>query len=305
MSEKENKAVDRRRLLRRAGTVAAGVAGTTVVGAAAAAPAQAAAGDPVIQGADNMAGSTITSLFNSSAGPTLALGNSRITDRDGVRLAGPALQLKPGGEFLNDQCPVGSVGVDEQGRFQVISEPGVVDYLHHTGNANRIVPVTPQRLVDTRSAAGRTRIVNASSTTLDSSGRLRGGQTIDLDLSDYVFVGDGLFGNLTVTTAAAAGFVQVFPHGVTRPANFSTINYLTNQVISNSFMSGIGYDYDYISVYTTKATHIIIDVVAFVVGTGAVNPAILPYPESATARSAQSPAAKRAARARNGTPSWN
>ncbi|MEV1155313.1 hypothetical protein AB0J27_07910 [Micromonospora chokoriensis] len=307
MSENEDKTVNRRRLLRRAGTVAAGVAGTAVVGATVAAPAQAAPGDPVIQGGDNMAGSSITSLSNNSAGPTLALDNTRITAQDDWRLSGPALQLKPSGDFLNDNSPVGSVAVDQFGNFQVVSTPGYVDYVQTTGNSNSIVPITPQRLVDTRTAAGRARIVNASSTTLDSSGRLRDGQTIHLDLSEYVFIGEALFGNLTVTTTVASGFVQVFPHGVTRPKEFSSINYLTNQTLSNSIMTGIGYDFDYISVYAARTTHIIIDIVAFVVGVGSVNPAILPYSASATSRGAEAtvdPAAKRAARAKQGTPSW-
>ncbi|MGW1452950.1 hypothetical protein ACWCO3_32595, partial [Micromonospora sp. NPDC002411] len=63
--------MNRRRLLRRAGTVAAGVAGTTVVGAAVAAPAQAAPGDPVVQGASNAAGATTTELTSTGTGPTL------------------------------------------------------------------------------------------------------------------------------------------------------------------------------------------------------------------------------------------
>ncbi|MEV1331719.1 hypothetical protein AB0J20_19340 [Micromonospora costi] len=304
MSEIEDKTVDRRRLLRRAGTVAAGVAGTTVVGAAAAAPAQADPGQPVIQGASNLALGTTTALTSTAAGPTLRLANTNITDQNGFDISGPALHLVPSGDFLSDQAPVGSIGVDKDGNFQVISAPGWVDYVHTTGNSNRIVPIAPQRLVDTRTAAGRARIVNPSSQTLDSSGRLRDRQVIHLDLSDFVFVGDALFGNLTVTTAVASGFVQVYPHGITRPANFSTINYSANQILSNSFMSGIGYNFDYISVYAHRTTHIIIDIVAFVLSVGQVNPAILPFSASPSARSAESAGQSRAERAKQGTPSW-
>ncbi|MFI7606843.1 hypothetical protein ACIBTV_17105 [Micromonospora sp. NPDC049366] len=304
MTEKQDKNVDRRQLLRRAGTVAAGVAGTTVVGAAIASPAQADPGQPVLQGGNNLAGATSTSLTNTSTGPTLRLDNTSSTAEGDASLSGPPLQLVPRGDYLSDQSPVGSVGVDAYGNFQVVSVPGWVDYLHTTGNSNRIVPITPQRVVDTRTAAGRSRIVNASGTTLDSSGRLRDGQTIHLDLSDFVFIGDALFGNLTVTSAVASGFVQIFPHGVARPQNFSSINYLTNQVISNSFMSGIGYNFDYISVYAARTTHIIIDAVAFVVGIGGVNPEILPYSADASARASKSAAAKRAERAKNSSPSW-
>ncbi|WP_328421977.1 hypothetical protein OG470_07165 [Micromonospora sp. NBC_00389] len=311
MTEKQDKTVDRRRLLRRAGTVAAGVAGTTVVGAAVAAPAQAAPGDPVVQGANNAAGATTTTLTSTAAGPTLQLGNtSTTTDVDGAVLARPALRLTPSGDYLHPDSLGGSLGMDAYGNLQVVADfQGVryLDYVHTTGNSNQIVPITPQRLIDTRSASSRTRIRNASSTTLDSSGRLRDGQTIHVDLSDFVHFGDALFGNLTVTTAVASGFVQIFPYGGPRPTNFSTINYLTNQVISNSFMSGIGYEQDWISVYAARTTHIIIDVVAFVVGVGSVNPGILPMSAGAMARGAESPEqlkAKRAAKAMTTAPSW-
>ncbi|MCO1596325.1 hypothetical protein M8C17_14275 [Micromonospora sp. RHAY321] len=316
MTEHEDKTVNRRRLLRRAGTVAAGVAGTTVVGAAVAGPAQADPGQAVLQGAANNAGATTTALTSTGAGATLRLENTSTTTVDGTVFARPSLQLTPRGNVLNPASEAGSIGMDTDGNIQVVAEFGgykYLEYVHTTGNSNQIVPITPQRLVDTRSAASRARIVNASSTTLDSSGRLRDGQTIHIDLSDFVNFGDALFGNLTVTTAVAGGFVQIFPFGAPRPANFSTINYLTNQVLSNSFMSGIGYEdvenglTDAISVYAARTTHIIIDVVAFVIGVGSVNPGIMPFSASATARSAESAEqrkARRAAAAMKSTPSW-
>ncbi|KAB1949307.1 hypothetical protein F8271_00910 [Micromonospora sp. ALFpr18c] len=313
MTEHEDKTVNRRRLLRRAGTVAAGVAGTTVVGAAVAAPAQAAPGDPVVQGGTNAAGATITTLTSTAAGPTLQLANTSTATSDGAVLARPALRLTPSGDYLHPDSPGGSIGMDSASNLQVVAEYGggkYLEYVHTTGNSNQIVSIVPQRVVDTRSAGSRARILNASSTTLDSSGRLRDGQTIHLDLSDFVFFSDALFGNLTVTTAVASGFVQIFPYGSPRPANFSTINYLPNQVISNSFMSGVGYDEDFsdvISVYAARTTHIIIDVVAFVIGVGQVYPDILPFSAGASARSAESAEdrrAKRAAAAKQGTPSW-
>ncbi|MBM0278561.1 hypothetical protein [Micromonospora tarensis] len=310
MTENQDKTVNRRRLLSRAGTVAAGVAGTAVAGAAVAGPAQAAPGDPVVQGATNAAGATTTSLTSTGTGPTLRLANTSTVSSGGVVLSRPALQLTPSGDLLHSDSPGGSIGMDTYGNIQLVTEFGgdkYLEFVHTSANANRIVPVAPQRVVDTRSAASRARIVNASSTTLDSSGRLRDGQTIHIDLSDYVYYGDALFGNLTVTTAVASGFVQIFPYGSPRPQNFSTINYLTNQVVANSFMSGIGFDADFISVYAARTTHIIIDVVAFVIGVGDVNPDILPLSANMSARSAESPEqrlAKRAAKAQEGTPSW-
>ncbi|MFI6782288.1 hypothetical protein [Micromonospora sp. NPDC050276] len=312
MTENQDKTVDRRRLLRRAGTVAAGVAGTAVVGAAA--PAQAAPGDPLILGTGNLAGNATTALVGNGTGATLQLtSTSKTTAPDGTVLARPALQLTPIGDALHGDSPGGSIGMDTYGNLQVVAAYGggnYLEYVHTTGNSNQIVPIMPQRVVDTRAASSRTRILNASSTTLDSSGRLRDGQTIHINLDDFAYFSDALFGNLTVTSAVAGGFVQIFPYGGPRPTNFSTINYLTNQVISNSFMSGVGYDQnwtDVISVYAARTTHIIIDVVAFVIGIGQVNPGILPSSAGAAARGAESPEqrrAKRAARAEQGKPTW-
>ncbi|HTF09972.1 MAG TPA: hypothetical protein VK659_17535, partial [Asanoa sp.] len=67
----------RRRLLRRAGTVAAGVVGAGAVGAVAAAPAQASPGDPVVQGTNNNGDTTEPLVtLNNPSGPALNLAPS-------------------------------------------------------------------------------------------------------------------------------------------------------------------------------------------------------------------------------------
>lgn len=296
--------VDRRRLLRRAGTVAAGIAGTGVVGAVAAGPAQAAPGEPVLQGRDNDAGLATTLRSSSATAATLRLANSNTTlDPDGQVLAGPVLQLTPSGQGISSQAEFGSLGMDISGTIWAITgEIGDFkfrDYLHTNANSNTIVPIAPQRVIDTRYAASRTRIVNPSGN-LDGSGRVLAGKTIHINLEDFVFIGQALFGNVTVVGPFANGFAQVFPFGIQRPA-VSTINFQMNQTLSNSFMSGIGYVVDYISVYASRTTHIIVDVVAFVVGVGQVNPAILPGDLGLAAESA---ADRRAAAAKRPKPSW-
>ncbi|MET8040789.1 hypothetical protein ABZU25_07985 [Micromonospora sp. NPDC005215] len=312
MTENQDKTVGRRQLLRRAGTVAAGVAGTTVVGAAVAGQAQADPGQPVIQAASNfVTGGGTTALVNPANGPTLRLANTNVTVARDIEFAGPPLMLIPSGELLSEQAPVGSMGVDKYGNFQVVSvqsgSTSLTDYVHTTGNSNQIVPIVPQRIIDTREAALRTRIYNASATTLDSSGRLKGGQTIHVRLDDFVHYGDALFGIVTATTAVNAGFLQIFPYGTPRPANFASLNYVANQVNSNAFMSGIGWEEDFISIYALQTTHVVLDATAFVIGYGEVDPAILPFSVNAAARGAESLAdrkAKRAAKAKQSTPSW-
>lgn len=305
MSEERNALpVDRRRLLRRAGTVAAGIAGTGVVGAVAAVPAQAAPGDPVLQGRDNNAEQATTLRSSSATAATLRLANSNTTlDPEGQVVAGPVLQLAPSGQGISSQAEFGSLGMDANGTIWAITgEIGDFkfrDYLRTNVNSNMIVPIAPQRVIDTRSADLRTRIVNPAGN-LDTSGRLLAGRTIHINLEEFVFIGEALFGNVTVVGPLANGFIQIFPYGIQRPA-VSTINFHTNQTLSNSFMSGIGYVVDYISLYASRTTHVIVDVVAFVVGAGQVNPAILPGDPDLVAESATD---RRAAAAKRPKPSW-
>lgn len=312
MSEEQDaRTVDRRRLLRRAGTVAAGIAGTGVAAAAAAGPAQAAPGEAVVQGADNNAGATTTILTSASDNATLLLANTAtVTAPDGRVLAAPALQLEPIGDGIHDEAAPGSLSMDRAGTIWAttaqIDDFTVSDYLHSSGNSNTIVPITPQRVIDTRYSASRSRILNRSGN-LDSSGRVLGGKTIQITLAHFVFYGDGLFGNLTVTDPAGAGFLTIYPTGNPRPAT-STINFGYRQTLSNAYMSGIGWTEtipDVISIYALKTTHVILDVVSFVIGIGAVNPAVLPGAAAGlTTESLAAHRAKRALAASQGKPSW-
>ncbi|MGK5441189.1 hypothetical protein ACSNN7_05085 [Micromonospora sp. URMC 105] len=288
MKKDQDSAVGRRHLLRRAGTVAAGLAGTAAVGAAAAGPAQAAPGDPVLQGQVNEAGTATTLRGGSATSATLRLENSTITDDAGVEVASPALRLTPNGESINSKSEMGSIAMDRSGTIWAVTGEGLppmegnfVEYIRTETNSNQLVPVTPQRVIDTRTAAGRARIVNPVGN-LDSSGRLLRGRTIQVNLDEFVYFGQAVYGNVTVTGALAAGFLQVYPSSAQRPPAFSTINFQAGQTLSNFFLTGISPVIDHISVHAQQTTHVILDVVAFVVAAGRVNPAILPtHPELA------------------------
>ncbi|SCE75128.1 hypothetical protein GA0074696_0624 [Micromonospora purpureochromogenes] len=282
MNKDQDSAIGRRHLLRRAGTVAAGLAGTAAVGAAAAGPAQAAPGQPVLQGQVNEAGTPTTLRGGSATSATLRLENPTITNMEGVEVASPALRLTPNGESINQKSEMGSIAMDRSGTIWAVtseampSETGnFVEYIRTETNTNQLVPVVPQRVIDTRTAAGRARIVNPAGN-LDSSGRLLRGRTIQVNLDEFVYSGQAVYGNVTVTGALAAGFLQVYPHSAQRPLAFSTINFQAGQTLSNFFLTGISPVIDYISVHAQQTTHVILDVVAFVVAAGRVNPAILP-----------------------------
>ncbi|MEU1590102.1 hypothetical protein [Micromonospora sp. NPDC005710] len=282
--------MDRRVMLRRAGTVAAGVAGGGVAGIAAAAPAQAAAGDPVIQGEFNIVKGA-TTLRNTGVQAALRLETlTTWPAMDGRVMAEPALRIKPSGSTIVNIAEAGAISVDVEGNIWLVTkstgDSTEAHVVHTTANSNRIVPLVPQRVLDTRYASSR-ELVPYPHGKFDSSGRLLGGQQISLRLTDYMYQADAIFGTVTVVQPLANGFAQVFPYGVARPANFSTINYASGQVLSNAFVCGVGAEFntsyvtDLINVYTNATAHVIIDLTAVVIGAGRVNPAFaVPVPAS-------------------------
>ncbi|MBM0260364.1 hypothetical protein JNW89_30510, partial [Micromonospora sp. 4G55] len=264
-------------------------------------PAQAAPGEPVLQGQVNEAGTPTTLRGGSATSAALRLENTHVIDAEEVQLAGPALRLTPAGDIIHPEAEVGSVTMDRTGTIWAVTGEGLegnyVDYVRTSFNSNELVPVVPQRVIDTRTAAGRARIVNAAGN-LDSAGRLLGGRTVQVSLEEFVYLGQAVYGNVTVTGALAAGFLQIYPYPGQRPPAFSTINFQAAQTLSNFFLTGITPLVDHISVHAQKTTHVILDVVAFVVGPGRVNPAILPADGELAA---QDP---RAQLARRTKPSW-
>ncbi|MGK5441190.1 hypothetical protein ACSNN7_05090 [Micromonospora sp. URMC 105] len=281
-AQHEQDSIARRGLLRRAGTVAAGVAGAGVVGAAGATPAQAAAGDPVVQGATNVVDAA-TTLRNTGARAALRLQSVRTYDEGpGGRVqAEPALQLMPSGSTLSNVAEAGSIGMDMQGNIWIVTgaSGGGNDrhVVHTTANSNRIVPLVPQRVLDTRYPSSRALVRETGY--LDASGRVLAGRSISLRLTDHLYYADAVFGTLTVVQPTLGGFAQVYPFGTTRPTDFSSINYAPNQIVSNAFVCGVGQDTDMstwatdlISIYTNRTTHLILDITAAVVGAGRVNP---------------------------------
>jgi hypothetical protein len=310
MAESEKSTVDRRRLLRRAGTVAAGVAGAGVAGAVAATPAQAAPGQPVVQGELNDAGTASTTLTSNSAtaNPTLVLANPAQTPVGGGLAAGPALRLIPNGDWLNDEAAPGSISADVTGTpwVNVDSAWGPWSFqVQTTYNSTTTVPITPTRVVDTRNATGRQYILNQGA--LDSAGRLRAGQTIGVDLSHLAYFPVAVLLNATVTGQGAAGYLTVWAYDTTRPG-VSSLNYSVGQNLSNFVFSSSGYDLSSVNsglaVFSSQTTHVILDIVGFVISDGAVNPDVTPATTTASSVRSTSAAAARAKAVRDGKPKW-
>jgi hypothetical protein len=269
--EDNERTVDRRRLLRRAGTVAAGVAGAGVVTAVAAGPAEAAPGDPVVQGQENNAAATTTAISNSSpTNPTLALANGSVDADAGV---GPALQLVPGdGGFLALTAPAGSLAADVDGVVWSAVDFGtgsIPVFLYSPATANFTLPLAvPTRVLDTRTAAGRANLISPGSN-IDGAGRVKAGATVNLNLSSFLNVAWAVMGNLTAVTPSGGGFITMFAAGNARPTA-SSLNY-NGTTLSNFTFSAIGGDpnsatqHDVLSIYCHTTTHVIFDMVAVVV----------------------------------------
>jgi hypothetical protein len=270
----------RRALLTRGGVVAAGVVGAGAVATAMAGPASAQAGDPVLMGDSNAAGTdevTALSAVNDTTS-TLVLTNTG-TDTDNN--AGPALQLTPSaasnGEASTLVTDGGYLTTTSIGtyagelwfthNFSTTSTPDIVPAPVHTeATANVYAQLLgPYRILDTRSASGRANIVNPSGN-LDSSGRLKGGSTIALNLDVLVYFAEAVFGNITVVDQVAGGFLTVWSGAVTRPT-VAAINYGPTGALSNFLASGIA-EYsttilNVIGIYADKTTHVILDVAGF------------------------------------------
>ena len=241
--------MDRRALLR-AGGLVAGIAGIAGIAATHAPSADAATGDPVLAGASNNGGTSPTGLTANTWQPTLILDNAGT----GVPLRLTA-QSEP--EFV-DSGDLMNIGGD----LRFAHADYFVASVYTTLTASQLVPVTPVRVADTRTSAGRANIVNRTGN-LDSAGRLIGGHSVEVDLRDHVYGGTAVFANLTVTQPVAGGYLTLWPSGP-RPGT-STLNYSAGQVVSNFCVSGLS-GTDTVRVYAQRTTHVVLDVVAFAVG---------------------------------------
>lgn len=241
--------MDRRALLR-AGGLVAGIAGIAGYATAQAPSAAAATGDPVLAGANNEGGASPTGLTATTWQPTLILDNAG---------TGVPLRLTPQSEpeFV-DSGDLMNIGGD----LRFAHADYFVASVYTTLTASQLVPVTPFRAVDTRTAAGRATIVNRAGN-LDSAGRLIGGHSIEISLRDHVYGGTAVLANLTVTQPVAGGYLTLWPTGP-RPGT-STLNYSAGQVVCNFCVSGLS-GLDTVRLYAQRTTHVVLDVVAFAVG---------------------------------------
>jgi len=254
--------MDRRALLR-AGGVAAGIAGIGGLAAAEAPAAGAAAGDPVIMGAVNDAGSSSTLLRSNEYVPTMILANS---GPSGVPLR---LQERTSADFATTDS--GDL-MNFDGDLRFSHGDSMLASVFTSSNATRLAPVRPFRFIDTRTESGRTNIL-APPSYFDSAGRLIGGRDVEIELSEAVYLASAVFMNLTVVQPVADGYLTVWPDG-TRLGT-STLNYRAGQTVANFCISALG-PTDTVRLYASRTTHVLMDLVAFAVpGPTYINRAML------------------------------
>jgi hypothetical protein len=256
-----DRSASRRAVLRRAAVTGGAAVAATAVAAASAAPASAATGDPVALGLPNQ-GTLPTTVTSSAAGgaATLALGNStgatlHLQQKDGSSIAGMVVSTQAG---------LGVTGTDSGGtvrEYEALT----------TANATMLVPIPPTRVLDTRSAAGRARLLEGAGR-IDGQGRAVADSWLVVHLADIVEYGDGLFGNITVAKTERGGFATVWGNGDMPRA--STINWFgANQLLSNGVITQTGpwetvtgaYYPDTISIYVQSAAAVILDVTGLLV----------------------------------------
>jgi hypothetical protein len=297
-------AVGRRAALGRAAAVLAGVAGVGVVtGVLNGSPADAAAGDNLVLGQDNDAEATTTSLTSSADGGTLELSNSAAGAplRVAVSESGISAQSVAGDVYSVDGAGDGSIALPV---YTHITGTGEDDFplaslVFTDFTAFQPIPVIPTRVLDTRNAAGRTRLVNVPAGTLDSTGRIIGGKSVTLSLADLIGSDGGVFANVVSTGSTAGGFLQIYPADP-RPGA-STVNFAAGQTIANFSFTSIDTTAFTVKIFASVTSHVIVDVTAFATGSPAfINLDILP----STARTTAASRAARAAHLERVRPDW-
>ena len=251
--------VGRRNLLR-GGAVLAGAAGAAALSAVAAQPAQAADGQPVVQGQLNDATSTTRLRIGAGGGtasPALSLENAN----------GPSLRLQPLASDWDGELAVGEIANTELGPLIGIVDPygfQSTTFLateYDLDTVPRPAATAPERIVDTRNAAGRAGIINTPATNFDSSGRLLAGKTMSVRVADAgaTLNVSAAFLNVVSTASLASGFFTLYPQGA-RPLA-STINFTKGQTLANGALVALEVlgDYFAFTVYTNATSHVVVD----------------------------------------------
>lgn len=158
------------------------------------------------------------------------------------------------------------VKVGADGNIKVYSEGTthvIVDIVGWFGPDDQVVggqmsPLTPKRIVDTRTGLG------------GISGRFATGSTKTIDVTGVGGIPSKGVGavklNVTVTGGTTNGYLTIYPSGVARPT-VSNINFSVGQTIAAMAVVKTGADGN-IKIYSAGTTHVIIDVIGWYTAPG-------------------------------------
>ena len=120
-----------------------------------------------------------------------------------------------------------------------------------TAVSNAYAPLTPTRVLDTR-----------------TSGVRAAGSTTNVTLTGRAGVPSGATAvvlNVTAVSPASSGFLTVFPAGGTRPTA-SNLNFAASQTIANQVIATVGAS-GAVTIYTSARTNVLVDVAGYFPGT--------------------------------------
>jgi hypothetical protein len=248
--------IDRRGLLRTGALLLGGAGVATVANAP---DANAATGEPAILGESNTEDATTTITVSPGEAPALALMNTN----------GPQLNLATVDDSWDGSVKVGDIVNTGDGLVMGIDfgmgvmptpllTPRDIDTVVST-----LDPLFPQRVLDTRTKAGRAAIVRKSSAdALTSAGKLRAGHWIDIGIDpvNEAYDAQGWMFNVTVVDPDGSGHMSVYGES-TEPPTTSTVNFQKGVNIANGGFAAASNDGKvfFARLYTSQDTHLLWD----------------------------------------------
>lgn len=153
--------------------------------------------------------------------------------------------------------------IGDDGKVSIYNNSGsahlIADVMGWAPSDSGIVPISPERVLDTRFGIGI------------RAGAMTAGETIDVDLSDVVQNAVAAVMNVTSTESSDPSFVAVWEQGENLPP-ISNLNTEPGQDTPNLVISEISKD-NQVSIYNhAGTTHLIADVVAYMLAGSTYNP---------------------------------
>ncbi len=207
-----------------------------------------------ITGANGIPVDATAVVMNVTAVLPTGAGFITVWPRGGVQPLSSNLNFVPGDVVPN----LVTVGIGSNGQVSLYHQGGTNDLIadvvgyYSPVNGDYFTPVTPVRALDTRYGTGATRA------------RIAQGGEVSLQITNANAVpanATGVVLNVTAVNPDAAGYVTVYPNGVSRPLA-SNLNFVPGDVVPNLVIVGIG-SAGKVNLFNANGT---VDLIADIVG---------------------------------------